>query len=131
MTSLCLSIQFSQHNSTGTESGNGGQFKRKIVVKKIRLVFQFGFIHSFKNFGFYKLQSNKSLKCNYVNNYIINFVTLWRPMLWFCDAFAIFKSLYTISQTTGSFKSNKSQKYRTTDKQDKSRPCPSVQQLDG
>ena len=34
MTSLSLSIQLSQCNSTGTESGNGGQFKREIVVKK-------------------------------------------------------------------------------------------------
>ena len=34
MTSLSLSIQLSQCNSTGTESGNGGQFKREFVVKK-------------------------------------------------------------------------------------------------
>ena len=37
MTSLSLSIQLSQCNSTGTESGNGGHFKREIVVKKIVL----------------------------------------------------------------------------------------------
>ena len=40
MTSLSLSIQLSQCNSTGTESGNGGQFKREIAVKKIRFVFE-------------------------------------------------------------------------------------------
>ena len=40
MTSLSLSIQLSECNSTGTESGNGGQFKREIVVKKIRLVYE-------------------------------------------------------------------------------------------
>ena len=41
MTSLSLSIQLSRCNSTGTESGNGGQFKREIVVKKkIRLIFE-------------------------------------------------------------------------------------------
>ena len=34
MTSLSLSIQLSQCNSTATVSGNGGQFKREIVVKK-------------------------------------------------------------------------------------------------
>ena len=34
MTSFSLSIQLSQCNSTGTESGNGGQFKREIVVLK-------------------------------------------------------------------------------------------------
>ena len=34
MTSLSLSIQLSQCHPTGTESGNGGQFKREIVVKK-------------------------------------------------------------------------------------------------
>ena len=34
MTSLSLSIQLSECNSTGTESGNGRQFKREIVVKK-------------------------------------------------------------------------------------------------
>ena len=34
MTSLALSIQLSQCNSTRTVSGNGGQFKREIVVKK-------------------------------------------------------------------------------------------------
>ena len=34
MTSLSLSIQLSQCNSTGKESGNGGQFKQEIVVKK-------------------------------------------------------------------------------------------------
>ena len=34
MASLSFSIQLSQCNSTGTESGNGGQFKREIVVKK-------------------------------------------------------------------------------------------------
>ena len=34
MTSLSLLIQLSQCNSTGTESGNGGQFKREIIVKK-------------------------------------------------------------------------------------------------
>ena len=40
MTSLSLSIQLSQCNSTGTESDNGGQFKREIVAKKIRLIFE-------------------------------------------------------------------------------------------
>ena len=40
MTSFSLSIQLSQCNSTGTESGNGGQFKRVIVAKKIRLIFE-------------------------------------------------------------------------------------------
>ena len=40
MTSLSLSIQPSKCNSTETESGNGGQFKREIVVNKIRLVFE-------------------------------------------------------------------------------------------
>ena len=40
MTSFSLSIQLSECNSTGTESGNGGQFKREIVVKKIRPVFE-------------------------------------------------------------------------------------------
>ena len=42
MTSFSLSIQLSQCNSTGheTESGNGGQFKREIVAKKIRLIFE-------------------------------------------------------------------------------------------
>ena len=34
MTSFSLSIQLSECNTTGTESGNGGQFKREIVVKK-------------------------------------------------------------------------------------------------
>ena len=36
MTSLSLLIQLSQCNlrMTGTESGNGGQFKREIVAKK-------------------------------------------------------------------------------------------------
>ena len=33
MTSLSLSIQLSQCNLTITESGNGEQFKREIVVK--------------------------------------------------------------------------------------------------
>ena len=37
MTSLSLSIQLSQCNPTGTEPGNGGQFKREIVVEKVRL----------------------------------------------------------------------------------------------
>ena len=40
MTSFSLSIQLFQCKSTGTESGNGGQFKREIVVKKITLVFE-------------------------------------------------------------------------------------------
>ena len=39
MASLSLSIQLSQCNSTGTESGNGGQFKREIVVKKKQTCF--------------------------------------------------------------------------------------------
>ena len=30
-------MQLSQCNRTGTEPGNGGQFKREFVVKKIRL----------------------------------------------------------------------------------------------
>ena len=34
MASLSLSIQLSQCKLTGTESGNGGQVKREIVVKK-------------------------------------------------------------------------------------------------
>ena len=34
MMSLSLSIQLSQCNSTGTEAGNGGQFKRESVAKK-------------------------------------------------------------------------------------------------
>ena len=34
MTSIFLSIQLSRCNSTGTESGDGGQFKREILVKK-------------------------------------------------------------------------------------------------
>ena len=33
MTSLSLSIQLSECNSIGTESDNGGQFKREIVVE--------------------------------------------------------------------------------------------------
>ena len=40
MTSFSLSIQLSQYNSTGTESGNGEQFKQEIVGKKIRLIFE-------------------------------------------------------------------------------------------
>ena len=40
MTSPSLSVQLSQCNPTGTEPGNGGQFKREIVVKKIRLIFE-------------------------------------------------------------------------------------------
>ena len=40
MTSLSLSIQLSHCNSTGTESGNGGQFKREIVVKISDLFFK-------------------------------------------------------------------------------------------
>ena len=40
MTLLSVSIQLSQCSSTGTESSNGGEFKREIVVKKIRLVFE-------------------------------------------------------------------------------------------
>ena len=40
MMSFSLLIQLSQCNSTGRESGNGRQFKREIVVKKIRLVFE-------------------------------------------------------------------------------------------
>ena len=39
MTSLSLSIQLSQCGSTGTESRNGGQFKREIVVKEVTLAF--------------------------------------------------------------------------------------------
>ena len=40
VTSLSLSIELSQCNSTGRESGikNGGQYKREIVVKNIRLI---------------------------------------------------------------------------------------------
>ena len=34
MTSLSLSIQLSQYNSTGTESGNGGQLNEKSQLKK-------------------------------------------------------------------------------------------------
>ena len=34
MTSPSLSVQLSQCNPTGTEPGNGGQFKREFVVKK-------------------------------------------------------------------------------------------------
>ena len=34
MTSFSFSIQLSRCNSTGTESGNGGQFKLEIIVKK-------------------------------------------------------------------------------------------------
>ena len=39
MTSFPLSIQLSQCNLTGTESGNGGQFKREIVAKKNQTYF--------------------------------------------------------------------------------------------
>ena len=40
MMSFSLSIKLSQCDSTGTESGNGGQFKQEIVAKKIRLIFE-------------------------------------------------------------------------------------------
>ena len=40
MTSPSLLIQLSQCNRTGTEPGNGGQFKREFVVKKIRIIFE-------------------------------------------------------------------------------------------
>ena len=40
MTSPSLSVQLSQCNLTGTEPGNGGQFIREFVVKKIRLIFE-------------------------------------------------------------------------------------------
>ena len=56
MTSLSLSIQLSQCNSTGTESGNGGQFKREIVAKKSDLFLKLrrnnwhgAFLHNFKS----------------------------------------------------------------------------------
>ena len=41
MTSPSLSIQLSQCNPTGTEPGNGVQFKREIVVKKSDLFLKF------------------------------------------------------------------------------------------
>ena len=40
MTTLSFLLQLSQCNLTGTKSGNGGQFKREIIVKKIGLDFE-------------------------------------------------------------------------------------------